>query len=162
MRAIQKNDYVFAVDIAKTIDYYKTHSLCECDYCRNYYTQIKGIFPELEAFLSEFGIDISKPDEINMSFKVDHEIHYIAVDYTVCGNIEHMGQNEIEISGNHIFRIVITDGFASPNEQTSDYFTISLNNKFALPWALDEPFPKVAKTNLREKIGRLFQKLFKT
>lgn len=161
MPKIQKDEYVFEVDIEKTTEYYKTHSLCECEDCRNYYAQIKGMFPELEAFLSEFGVDISKPDEINISFEMDNEIHYIAVDYTVCGKIESMGQSEITISGKHIFNLAIADGFLSPNEQTSDYFTISLNNEFALPWVLDDPSPEAAKANLRKKISNGFQKLFK-
>ena len=64
MTKIQKDEYVFEVDIEKTIEYYKTHSLCECDCCENFYVQIKDKFPKLESFLSSFGIDISKPDEI--------------------------------------------------------------------------------------------------
>ncbi len=40
MTKIQKDEYVFEVDIEKTIEYYKTHSLCECECCENFYTQI--------------------------------------------------------------------------------------------------------------------------
>lgn len=137
MITIQKGQYVFEVNIEKTIDYYKTHSLCECDGCKNYYAQIKGKFQKLESFLSNFGVDISKPDEI-MSVELGNAIKYISVDYTVCGKVVTMGQTEIDIQDDLFFSLFITDGFASPNEQTGDYFTISVtNNVFELPWVLD-------------------------
>ena len=156
MATIQKEEYVFEVDIEKTTEYYKTHSLCECDCCENFYTQINGMFPKLESFLSDFGIDISKPDEI-MSFELNNTIQYISVDYTVCGKVATMGQHEIGIQDNKWFSIDITDGFASPNEQTADYFTISVNN-IELPWVLDKPFPESIANN---RIKGFLKKLFK-
>lgn len=140
MATIQKDEYVFEVDIEKTIDYYKTHSLCECVCCENFYAQIKGKFPKLESFLADFGVDIAKPDEC-MSVELDNEILYIGVDYTVCGKVVSMGQYKIDIQDGIFFNLVITDGFSSPNEQTGDYFTISISNVFELPWVLDKPFP---------------------
>lgn len=83
---ISKDGYVFEVDFEATKKYYKSHSLCECDYCQNYYSQIKGKFPKLEKFLSQFGIDISKPDEI-ASIEENNLVDYISVDYTVCGKV---------------------------------------------------------------------------
>ena len=141
MTTIQKDEYIFEVDIEKTIEYYKTHSLCECECCENFYAQIKGKFPKLESFLADFGVDISKPDEC-MSVELDDTIQYIGIDYTVCGNVVTMGQYEIDIQDDLFFNLVITNGFASPNEQTGDYFTISISNVFELPWVLDKPFPK--------------------
>ena len=64
MTTIQKNGYVFLVDREKTQQYYRTHTLCDCVYCRNYYAQVRQQFPRLDAFLSEFGVDIARPDEI--------------------------------------------------------------------------------------------------
>lgn len=155
MITIQKDEYVFEVDIEKTTDYYKTHSLCKCDNCRNYYSQIKGKFPQLEEFLSQFGIDISKPDEINMSYEKDNCIHYICVDYTVSGKVLNMGQYEIDIPDNQFLSLVITDGFNSPNEQTSDYFTISIYSEFTLPWVLDKPFPEPIQPKVIKKMNFL-------
>ena len=57
MTTIQKNGYVFLVDREKTQQYYRTHTLCGCVYCRNYYAQVKQQFPRVDAFLSEFGVD---------------------------------------------------------------------------------------------------------
>ena len=160
MTKIQKDEYVFEVDVEKTIEYYKTHSLCKCDDCENFYAQIGGIFPELESFLADFGVDISKPDEI-MSAELDNEIQYFGVDYTVCGKVATMGQYEIDIQDGLFFNLVITNGFASPNEQTGDYFTISIANIFELPWVLDKPFPEPIKFKATSKIKEFFKKVFK-
>lgn len=159
MTTIQKDEYVFLVDIEKTEEYYKTHSLCECICCRNYYAQIKNKLPELAEFLKEFGVDISKPDEI-MSVEMDDYIDYLNVDYTVCGNVKSMGEYEIDIYDNLFLSIVITEGFASPNEQTGEYFTISVT-KIELPWVLDEPFPKPITEKLTLKPKKIFKRLFK-
>lgn len=140
MTTIQKEGYVFLVDVEKTQEYYKTHSLCDCVCCRNYYAQVKNRLPKLNGFLSAFGVDISKPDEI-MSVEMDHYIDYIHVDYTVCGNVQSMGEYEIDLYDNLFLSIVITNGFASPNVQTGEYFTITVM-QMEFPWVLDEPFPK--------------------
>ena len=156
MTIIKKDGYVFDVDIKKTADYYKSHSLCECEYCKNFYEQIKGKFSKLEAFLSDFGIDISKPDEMS-PLESDDIIEYLSVDYTVCGKVATMGHHEIHIHDNQLLSLIITDGFVSPNEQTADYFTISVHN-IELPWILDRPFKEPTKTN---RIKRIFKKIFK-
>ncbi|MBE6718114.1 MAG: hypothetical protein E7574_02510 [Ruminococcaceae bacterium] len=159
MITVKKEEYLFQVDLDKTIDYYKKHSLCECVYCENYYVQIRGKFPKLEAFLSDFGVDISRPDEIS-SFESDNEIDYINVDYTVCGKVVNMGTYKIDIDDNLFLSIVITDGFATPNDQTSDYFTISVCN-IKLPWVLDKPFPKPIMEKINGKIKGFFKMLFR-
>lgn len=90
MTTIQKNGYVFLVDREKTQQYYRTHTLCDCVYCRNYYAQVRQQFPRLDAFLSEFGVDIARPDEI-MSVELEGRVAYLNVDYTVCGRVQTMG-----------------------------------------------------------------------
>ena len=71
-------------------------------------------------------------------------IDYINVDYTVCGVIESMGEEEIELLDELPLKIVFTNGFVSPNNQTGDYFTVSVIH-IKLPWVLDEPFPGAEK-----------------
>ncbi len=160
MVKIQKDEYVFEVDIEKTVNYYKTHLLCECDSCENYYAQIKGKFPKLESFLADFGVDITKPDEC-MSVELEDTIQYIGIDYTVCGKVSTMSEYEIDIHDNLFFNLVITDGFVSPNEQTGDYFTISVSNVFELPWVLDKPFPAPTQFKPTSKIKSFFKRIFK-
>lgn len=137
MTIIEKDEYIFSVDIDKTKKYYKTHSLCDCALCRNYYAQIKTKFPKLNDFLSEFGVDISRPDEI-MSLETNNKVEYINVDYTVYGNIKQMGEYEIDIHDDLFLSIIVKNGYSSPNEQTGEYFTISVM-QIDLPWILDEP-----------------------
>ena len=51
MITLQKEDDAFSVDTEQTQRYDEAHSLCDCGYCRNYYAQIKGKLPKLDAFL---------------------------------------------------------------------------------------------------------------
>ena len=125
MTTIQKNGYAFSVDREKTEQYYRTHTLCDCVYCRNYYAQVKTQFPQLDAFLSEFGVDIARPDEI-MSVELEGRVEYLNVDDTVCGRIQTIGEGEIMLQDGRLLHMAVTEGFASPNEQTGDYFTISV------------------------------------
>lgn len=158
MTTIKKENYTFSVDTEMTREYYETHSLCDCENCRNYYTQIKDRFPKLGMFLSEFGVDISKPDEI-FSFEMEECVDYINVDYTVCGRIEEMGECDIDIYEDLPVKVAVTDGFNSPNEQTGDYFTLSVN-KIMLPKVLNEAFAEdeSGKTFIRAR--ELLKKLF--
>ena len=139
MIQIEKDNYKFSVDIEKTKEYYNTHSLCDCVCCRNYYKQIEQELPKLKEFLDDFGVDISKPDEI-MSDENEGFIDYLNVDYTVCGNVINISEYEIDIYDKLFLNVIVTEGFASPNEQTGEYFTLSVTN-IRLPWVLDEPFP---------------------
>lgn len=158
MKLIKKDEYVFSIDLEKTQKYYKAHSTCECAYCLNYYKQIKNKFPKLNEFLNEFGVDISKPDNIT-SVETDKGINYISVDYTVCRNIKEMGTYEIDIYDELFISIVITNGFVSPNEQTGEYFTISVM-QIELPWVLDIPIPKTLdeRTTKSKRIFKHFKK----
>lgn len=159
MTTIKNGVYVFSVDTEKTKKYYETNSLCDCVCCRNYYAQIKNKLPKLNDFLCEFGVDISKPDEI-MSLEMDDYIDYINVDYTVCGSIESIGQDEINICDNLFLSIDVTDGFVSPNGQTEKYFTLSVM-KIKLPWVLDEPFPKPITEKAAVKAKNILYKIFR-
>ena len=159
MIQIEKEDYIFSVNIEKTKEYYNTHSLCDCKCCRNFYEQIATVLPELKGFLSEFGVDISKPDEIS-SIELDDCIDYLSVDYTVCGEIINSTEYEIDIYDNLFINIVVGDGFVSPNEQKDKYFTFSVMN-IKLPWILDEPFPVMSEEIKQNKLENLLSKIKK-
>ena len=137
MTIIKTNGYRFAVDVEQTMQYYRTHSLCDCADCRNFYAQVKERFPVLDTFIQEFGVDLAKPDEV-MSIDEKGEVEYLSADYTVCGTVLTMANAEIRMPGADSIFIAVIDGFASPNEQTGDYFTLSVNG-IRLPWRLDEP-----------------------
>ncbi len=133
--------------------------MCDCVCCRNYYKQIAKELPKLKEFLDDFGVDISKPDEI-MSIENEGFIDYLNVDYTVCGNVINMSEYEIDIYDNLFLNVIVTEGFASPNEQKGDYFTLSVTN-ISLPWVLDVPFPTPIKLQSKNDAKNIFIKFFK-
>lgn len=160
MTTVRQGDCVFSVDVENTEKYYAAQALCDCPYCRNYYAQIASALPQLSAFLLVFGADALRPDEVS-SIEVGDHIVYLCVDYTVCGKIDAMPQNETDICGGPPIHVAFTDGFVSPNTQTDAYFTISVTD-LSLPWVLDEPFPTAARKRSLTKIKGLFRKIGKT
>ena len=61
-------------------------SLCSCDYCRNYYKEVKAAYPELSDHLAGMGVDIEKPFETMPLEPYEGNIEYIAAQYIVIGN----------------------------------------------------------------------------
>lgn len=45
MTTIQKDEYVFSVDVEKTKEYYKTHTLCDCVCCRGFEKILQADIP---------------------------------------------------------------------------------------------------------------------
>ena len=155
---IQKQDCKMEIDLEKTKEYYQIHSLCDCPCCRNFYAQAKSVLPLLDGFLSELGIDITRPDELG-SVELEEKIQYIFASYTVCGRILEYDKYEIDLWNNELFlNIVIGDSYI-PNEQKEDHFVVTVYN-INLPWILDEPFPETIPTRNRfgDKIKKLFSK----
>ena len=155
---IKKEDYIMDVDIEQTKEYYKSHSLCDCSSCRNYYTQVKNRFPLLDEFLLELGVNIECPDELGC-VESDNKIQYLFAAYTVCGKILEFDKYEIDLFENSgVISITINNGYI-PNEQKTDHFVVTVYN-IVLPWALNEPFPKPISTkkNFFDKIKAIFSK----
>lgn len=154
---IEKDGYVFSVDRDKTSEYYTMHSLCGCDGCQNFYKQIKGLFPELEKFLAEFGVNVAGPDEMPW-YDINNRIQYTPY-YTVIGKIEKIGQQKTSFENlNVVFYQSGSPYTDIPNEQVEPYFIIGVS-KIDLPWILDTTFSSApAKKNF---IMRLLSKLKK-
>ena len=160
MMIVKKQDSKMDIDLENTREYYQAHSLCDCPCCRNLYVQIKSAFPLLSEFLSDLGVDISRPDEAG-SCEMENEIDYVFVSYTVCGKILEYNEYEIDIKDNLFLSIIIGDSFI-PNEQKNDYFVVTVYG-IRLPWVLDEPFPETTpitptKNGLLYKLKARFQK----
>ena len=54
------------MDIEKTREYYlnlKEEDVCDCEWCRNFITQIRKVYPDVAKYLDEMGVDIEKPYE---------------------------------------------------------------------------------------------------
>lgn len=123
MKSIKYGNTLYTYDDESTKEYYKTSTLCNCEQCRLYSDRISGRFPELEAFLSSFGIDIKKPDETS-PIETGEGILYDMVGYTACGKIESGADEILTIDG---LKISFCNGFDFPNEQTQPYFSITVN-----------------------------------
>ena len=160
---IQKQDCKMDVDVEKTIEYYRKHSLCDCPACRNFYAQAETTLPKLKAFFSELGVDISRPDESG-SDASDGIVDYFFVAYTVNGKVLSYDKYEIDIQEDDLFLNVVIDDHYVPNEQKEEYFVISVYG-IKLPWVLDEELPesipfvdKITKNGFFEKIKKLFRR----
>ena len=160
---IEKDGQIFLVDREKTFKYYATHSTCDCDGCQNFYKQINGLFSELEKFLTVFGVDIAKPEEL-MWYDIDNYIEYCPY-YTATGNFKASYKYEIDFGKLKAVFYQNDDPMAYiPNEQTEPYFVIEILN-ITLPWTLNSPFPSAPTLNdsssshiKKNFITRLFNK----
>lgn len=78
------------VNIEKTRKYYssiKPESLCNCNYCKNYYMQIKADYSVIASYLASFGVDIEKPFETSPLEPDENKIlEYCCCQYIVFGS----------------------------------------------------------------------------
>ncbi|WP_106460458.1 hypothetical protein [Anaerococcus sp. Marseille-P3915] len=73
--------------IEETRQFYKDYDgLCDCAYCKNYIKEIKKVYPDLDAYLDKFGIDIEKPWEALPGEVVGGMIEYLGAQYILIGN----------------------------------------------------------------------------
>ncbi len=145
----------FDLDIEKTREYYRTHSLCDCVGCRNFYIQAKEKYPLLNNLLEKFGVDISKPDEIAWGDIIDGELDYIIVHYTINGKILEFSGYEIDINDSTFVNVVLDTNYVPNNQETKDYFVISIYG-ILLPYILDEPF--TTKEEIKKKFFDFFRR----
>ena len=125
MAVIKYDNYVFSVNVQQTKEYYQNNSVCECDYCQYLHSNIQGKYPELEVFLANFGIDITKFDEAG-PVELDGQYLYSFIGYTVCGKIVNISEQDIVLPGTDDIRIRVDTGYAFPNNQDSDYFSLTV------------------------------------
>ena len=121
------------MDFERTKKYYDLlpdGDLCSCDYCRNYYKEVKGTYPILAEYLQKAGIDIEKPFEAwPLDPDADGNIEYPAVQYIVMG--KQYNFHETVVSGVHI-------GIADSHPMTNiseDHFVIEIS-PVKLKWTL--------------------------
>lgn len=155
---LKKDDYKFDIDINKTEEYYKEQSLCDCPSCRNFYAQISSCFPKLKKFLEEFGVDVSKPDEIGYTESIEENmIDYTFVAYTVNGKITEFSGYEIDIYDSQFLSVVVDCKYIPNEQKTDDYFILNVYN-IELPWVLNEPFPTTKRNCFINKTSCIFKK----
>jgi hypothetical protein len=76
-------------NIEKTQKYYHSiepESLCDCNYCKNYYAQIKATYPAVTSYLASLGVDIEKPFDVSPLEPENGMLEYCACQYIVFGS----------------------------------------------------------------------------
>ena len=85
-----------AIDKEKTEIYYQNCEVCSCSNCKNFYSQIKELYPNICIYLESLGIDPEKPFEL---IPIDDEnketIDYICL-YVIYGTYENKVLNTID------------------------------------------------------------------
>jgi hypothetical protein len=77
------------VNIEKTRKYYHSigpESLCDCNYCKNYYSQIKADYPAVASYLLSLGVAIEKPFDVSPLEPENGMLEYCACWYIVFGS----------------------------------------------------------------------------
>lgn len=151
-----KTTVEFDFDLTK--EYYKTHTVCDCCDDKNYQHLAKSKFPELDTFLSQFGADISRPDETGSVYLDKSEtIQYLFVAYTVVGKIITDGQETITLTEYGPPVKISINNEHYPNEQKGDYFTIVVSG-IEMPWLLDGEYPDKPKKSFFQRLITHFKK----
>lgn len=123
------------IDIRKTQKYYHSISaddLCDCNYCKNYYSQIKSAYPLVAGYLASMGIDIEKPFELS-PLEIDEKgfLEYCDCQYIVFGSCKAAYSHKI---GNIEFRLTTLH----PDTGMKDkYFVLEFDPIF-LKWNIAE------------------------
>lgn len=137
-------DWQFRVDKAATWERTTNNAgnHCECPYCTNYYEAVDMVYPELRAFLSEFGIHVSGPSEL-MPFMPT----LVLACYRVEGEILHWGKEQLIVSDIAILPEAVEEGS----------FLLWVG-EMELPWLQQEDMASVVSpANLPEFMQRMEQ-----
>lgn len=96
---------------------------CRCGYCRNYYETAAATYPQMEAFLAEFGVNLNGPSEL-MPF----EPTLLLACYRVQGRILTWGKAFLTVDGVSV----------QPEWSDGDAFLLWVG-EMRLPWTQEEP-----------------------
>ena len=153
---VQTGDWVFDVDISKTMAYssrvWEDH--CLCGYCRNFYETLDRTYPQLHVFLEKFGMNSLTPEEMSPI-----EPTLCIASYCICGRIIQHGIYPIDIGG-----VVLT---VSTQEDNPEYepnfgekFFVLTTGLLDIPWVLDEVMDEViSPANEPEYMQRMMNRL---
>ena len=135
-------DWLFRVDVAKTREMTEQYSLdhCTCGYCKNYYETVAQAYPQVCAFLGEFGIHIHGPVEV-MPFSPT----CVLACYRVWGEIRNWGHTPLMVEGIPIL----------PEAGENGVFLLWVG-EMELPWLQEEnPEDVISPANLPEFLERM-------
>jgi len=127
-------DWTFDVDVDVTKAYSQQEAAehCDCAYCRNFYSAVDAAYPELRAFLAQFGLNIDVPDEMT-----PYADGCYAAFYAVNGRILHTGTGPIPCGNAEIYPMCAEE--AKVNTWITPPFFFLGTGLLTLPWVLSEP-----------------------
>ncbi len=79
------------VNLERNRAYYSqlsSNALCDCAYCRNYYSQAKAAYPEVASYLQRLEVDMEKPFETSPLEPENGYLTYCACQYIIFGSCE--------------------------------------------------------------------------
>lgn len=153
------DDWEFDVDITGTRNYYDTIIPCDCDPCSNFQRTVQKYYPQLDPFLSQFGICITHPEECCWweGSKKETSVSYV-VYYTLNGEVISESSYEIDLDqGIHI----VVQNYKKPDKDSSaetSYFVFGVFN-IELPWTCDSDFYQCFK--IKEERKGLYERFIK-
>ena len=162
MITFEKYNMTLDVDVEKTKAYYQNRPQLENIEIKNFEKQAKEAAPLLNDFLTELGVDITKPDELCYCWKDEKGILHYNVAYTVTGRIIRAIQYEAILQDKSALHLVLETEYV-PNKQTEPYFAFTIYN-IEMPWILEEAFPemkKVENTARESFLKKMIKKLKK-
>lgn len=136
------DDWQFRVDIDATREHTAKNASdhCDCAYCRNFYDAVELLHPQLQAFLTEFGVDYQGPSEL-MPF----EPTLMLASYRVQGEILQWGKAVLQVRGVPVL--------PAAAEKESFFLWVG---EMELPWLQNEPVEEVVSpANLPEFLERM-------
>lgn len=129
--------HTLSVDVEKTQLNYAARPLCPYLAYQNYAQLIQGRYPKLEDFLSQFGIDITKPDKAPCRGE-GGLITYDPI-YTAIGSWDNPQEIALTL---HFGPLPATVEEAKPSSDSAcSHLQISVAG-ITLPWELQEPCPQ--------------------
>ena len=98
--------------------------------------QAKEAFPKLDEFLSAFGANILRPDEVSWIQEVD-DIDYIDITYTVCGKIIEGSGYEVDLYDSLFLSVFIDNKYVPNNHKDEEWFSLTVFN-VKLPFIVEK------------------------
>lgn len=126
---IHIEDWIFDIDMSATMEdsARKAADHCTCGYCRNFYQSLDVVYPHLEPFLAQFGID---PEGVTELLPFEPTLYLVG--YDVFGRILHSGRAPLYVDGIPI----------APEEKEDFSFRLTVG-ELELPWVLEEDMDEV-------------------
>lgn len=152
----------FRVDLDATMEHYARYGKdhCTCAYCRNFYASVDKAYPQLRPFLTQFGVDVECPAELD-----PFEPTLCDCAYLVKGCMELDGGFPITVGDAWVLPQSVEDAdlleLIPQGQQLENWFCLTAM-ELSLPWVLEEdPNEVISTANDPEFLQRMSDKLLK-